>query len=268
MNAMTDNLAEAQVRLESETAARLAAIEQVRHADRLATVGQLASGIAHALGTPLNVISGQAAMIASGEVSSEAEIRETTCVIHDQCGRMTGILRQLLDFARRKTTQRTPTDLVKLARETVAFLEPLAAKRGVRLDFMDREAVLPAQIDTGQIEQVLTNLVMNAVQASPSGAKVQVGIMMRRLAPREGDGSERRCVCVEVRDRGAGIPEDSRTRIFDPFFTTKPVGEGTGLGLSVSYGIVADHGGWIDVASEAGRGSVFTVWLPQEGAVA
>jgi len=268
MNAMTENLAEAQVRLESETAARLAAIEQVRHADRLATVGQLASGIAHALGTPLNVISGQAAMIASGEVSSEAEIRETTCVIHEQCGRMAGILRQLLDFARRKTTQRSPTDLVKLARETVAFLEPLAAKRRVQLDFVDREAVAPAQVDTGQIEQVLTNLVMNAVQASPPGAKVQVGVMMRRLAPREGDGLERRCVCIEVRDRGAGIPEDTRTRIFDPFFTTKPVGEGTGLGLSVSYGIVADHGGWIDVASEAGRGSVFTVWLPQEGVAA
>ncbi|HME69420.1 MAG TPA: HAMP domain-containing sensor histidine kinase [Myxococcota bacterium] len=265
MNAMTDNLAEARVQLESETAARLAAIEQVRHADRLATVGQLASGIAHELGTPLNVISGHAAMIASGEVSSEPEIRETACVIHEQTGRMAGILRQLLDFARRKSTERSPADLVKLARETVAFLEPLAAKRRVLVDFVDRELVVPAEVGTGQIEQVLTNLVMNAIQASPPGAKVQVAVMTRRLAPREGDGSERRCVCVEVRDCGAGIPEDDRARIFDPFFTTKPVGEGTGLGLSVAYGIVADHGGWIDVASEAGSGSVFTVWLPQAG---
>jgi two-component system, NtrC family, sensor kinase len=263
MNAMTDNLAEARVQLESETTARLAAIEQVRHADRLATVGQLASGIAHELGTPLNVISGHAAMIASGEVLSEPEIRETACVIHEQTGRMAGILRQLLDFARRKSTERSPADLVKLARETVAFLEPLAAKRGVLVDFVDRELVVPAQFGTGQIEQVLTNLVMNAIQASPQGATVQVGVMTRRLAPREGDESERRWVCVEVRDRGQGIPEDARARIFDPFFTTKPVGEGTGLGLSVAYGIVADHGGWIDVASEAGRGSIFTVWLPQ-----
>ncbi|HTF36445.1 MAG TPA: HAMP domain-containing sensor histidine kinase [Myxococcota bacterium] len=263
MNAMTDNLAEARVQLESETTARLAAIEQVRHADRLATVGQLASGIAHELGTPLNVISGHAAMIASGEVLSEPEIRETACVIHEQTGRMAGILRQLLDFARRKSTERSAADLVKLARETVAFLEPLAAKRGVLVDFVDRELVVPAQVGTGQIEQVLTNLVMNAIQASPQGATVQVGVMTRRLAPREGDGSERRWVCVEVRDRGQGIPEDARARIFDPFFTTKPIGEGTGLGLSVAYGIVADHGGWIDVASEAGRGSIFTVWLPQ-----
>ncbi len=265
MNAMTDNLAEARVQLESETSARLAAIEQVRHADRLATVGQLASGIAHELGTPLNVISGHAAMIASGEVCSEPEIRETACVIQEQTTRMTGILRQLLDFARRKTTERSPADLVKLAQETVAFLEPLASKRGVLMEFRDREPAVPAEVGTGQIEQVLTNLVMNAIQASPPGARVEVAVLTRRLAPREGDGSERRCVCVEVRDRGNGIPEDARARIFDPFFTTKPVGEGTGLGLSVAYGIVADHGGWIDVVSEAGRGSVFTVWLPQGG---
>ncbi|HYB12940.1 MAG TPA: HAMP domain-containing sensor histidine kinase [Myxococcota bacterium] len=268
MNTMTDNLAEARVQLESETAARLAAIEQVRHADRLATVGQLASGIAHELGTPLNVISGHAAMIASGEVFSELETRETACVIHEQTNRMVGILRQLLDFARRKSTERSPADLVKLARETVAFLEPLAAKRGVVLDFVDRELVVPAEVDTGQIEQVLTNLVVNAIQASPPGAHVQVQAMTRRLAPKEGNGSERRCVCVEVRDRGEGISGGDRARIFDPFFTTKPVGEGTGLGLSVAYGIVADHGGWIDVTSEAGRGSVFTVWLPQGGGLA
>jgi signal transduction histidine kinase len=263
MNAMTDNLAEARVQLESETAARLAAIEQVRHADRLATVGQLASGIAHELGTPLNVVSGHAAMIASGEVASELEVRETACVIHEQTERMTGILRQLLDFARRKTTRRSPADLVKLARETVAFLEPLAAKREVRLSFWDSEREVPAEVDPGQIEQVLTNLVMNALQASPRGSRVEVAVTTRKLAARGGEGVEGRCVCVEVRDQGEGIAEEARARIFDPFFTTKPVGEGTGLGLSVAYGIVADHGGWIDVASEAGRGSVFTVWLPQ-----
>jgi signal transduction histidine kinase len=265
MNAMTDNLAQARVQLESETAARLAAIEQVRHADRLATVGQLASGIAHELGTPLNVVSGRAAMIASGEVSSEPEIRETACVIQEQTSRMVGILRQLLDFARRKATERSPADLVKLARETVAFLEPLAAKRGVTVHFVDREGAMPAEVGTSQIEQVLTNLVMNAIQASPPGAKVEVAVSTRRLAPREGRGLEERCACIEVQDCGAGIPPEVRARIFDPFFTTKPVGEGTGLGLSVAYGIVADHGGWIDVASEAGRGSVFTVWLPQAG---
>ena len=90
-----------------------------------------------------------------------------------------------------------------------------------------------------------------------------MAVSTRKLAPREGERGERRCACVEVRDRGAGISEEVRARIFDPFFTTKPVGEGTGLGLSVAYGIAADHGGWIDVASEAGHGSVFTVWLPQ-----
>ena len=263
MNAMTDKLAEAREHLNSEIVARIAAIEQLRHADRLSTVGRLASGIAHELGTPLNVISGHAAMIASGEVSLESEIRETACVIQEQTSRMAAILRQLLDFARRRSTTRSTTDLVNLARRTVALLEPLAAKRGVTLDVGDGEAAVRSKVDSGQIEQVLTNLVMNAIQASPPRTKVEVSVMTRRLAPREGDGSERRCLCVEVRDCGEGIPEDALARIFDPFFTTKPVGEGTGLGLSVAYGIVADHGGWIDVSSEAGHGSVFTVWLPE-----
>ena len=147
--------------------------------------------------------------------------------------------------------------------ETVAFLEPLAVKRGVALHFVEGALAVPAEVGTSQIEQVLTNLVMNAIQASPRGARVDVAVSRRKLAPREPRGPEERCACIEVRDRGAGIPQEVRARIFDPFFTTKPVGEGTGLGLSVAYGIVADHGGWIDVSSEAGRGSVFTVWLPQ-----
>jgi signal transduction histidine kinase len=260
MNAMTDRLAEARERLKSETAARLAAIEQVRHVDRLSTVGGLASGIAHELGTPLNVVSGRAAMIASGEVTSWSETREMARVIRERSDRMTRILRQLLDFARRKTAERSLTDLVKLARETVALLEPLAAKRGVGLDIESGTESLHAEVGAAEIQQVLTNLVMNAIQASPAGARVEVGLAARTPAARPRDDLGK-WVCVQVRDFGVGISADARPRIFDPFFTTKPVGEGTGLGLSVAYGIVADHRGWIDVSSEPGRGSVFTVWL-------
>jgi signal transduction histidine kinase len=266
MNAMTDKLAEARERLKSETAARLAAVEQVRHAERLSTVGSLASGIAHELGTPLNVVSGRAAMIASGEVASWPEVREMARVIREQSDRMVRILRQLLDFARRRPTERSPTDLVKLARETVALLESLAAKRGVVVEVETSALVLEADVGAGQIQQVLTNLVMNAIQASPAGASVEVRVAARTIASSQGDGLQRPCACVEVRDSGQGIPEDARARIFDPFFTTKPVGEGTGLGLSVAYGIVADHRGWIDVSSEPGSGSVFTVWLPAQDA--
>ena len=168
MNAMTDKLAEARERVESETVARLAAVEQVQHAERLSTVGRLASGIAHELGTPLNVVSGRAAMIASGEAASWPEVREMANVIREQSDRMVRILRQLLDFARRKPTERSPTDLVKLAREIVALLEPLAAKRGVAVAVESGAFVLEAEVAAGQIQQVLTNLVMNAIQASPA----------------------------------------------------------------------------------------------------
>jgi signal transduction histidine kinase len=262
MNAMTGRLDDARRRLESETAARLAAIEQVRHADRLTTVGRLASGIAHELGTPLNVVSGRAEMIASGEISEEKEVRETASVIRQQSDRMVRILRQLLDFARRKAAERASTDLVSLARETLALVEPLADKRGVELRLDAQVAACPADVDAGQLQQVLTNLVMNGIQASSPGGTVEVRVSRRKLAPTDADGAERPCACIEVTDQGAGMPEDVRARIFDPFFTTKPVGEGTGLGLSVAYGIVSDHGGWIDVASEPGKGSTFTVWIP------
>ncbi len=181
-------------------------------------------------------------MIASGEVSSWPEVREMAHVIREP-DRIVRILRQLLDFARRKSPERSPTDLVKLARETAAFLEPLAAKRGVAVAVESGALVLEAEVGVGQIQQVLTNLVMNAIQASPAGGTVEVGLTARTIASNKGEDLERPCACVEVRDSGEGIPEDARARIFDPFFTTKPVGEGTGLGLSVAYGIVADHRG-------------------------
>lgn len=136
--------------------------------------------------------------------------------------------------------------------------------RAANHGFLPRHAALflEAEVGAGQIQQVLTNLVMNAIQASPAGATAEVRLAARTIASIQGDGLERPCACVELRDSGQGIPEDARARIFDPFFTTKPVGEGTGLGLSVAYEIVADHRGWIEVSSEPGRGSVFTVWLP------
>jgi signal transduction histidine kinase len=114
--------------------------------------------------------------------------------------------------------------------------------------------------------QVVLNLVMNAVHASPPGRDVVIALSHDKAVPPAEDGRpEQPCVRIEVRDHGTGITHDALPRIFEPFFTTKDVGEGTGLGLSVVYGIVKDHGGWIDVDSSEGKGSVFTVWLPERG---
>jgi two-component system NtrC family sensor kinase len=259
MNAMCEMLA-------GEIAARERTTDQLRHADRLATVGKLASGIAHELGTPLHVVAGHAKLIARREISG-SEAAEGASVIAEQADRMTRIIRQLLDFARRRGPQRASCDLVELARTSVAMLEPLAQKRGVHLHVVGEPRLVFADVDAGQFQQALTNLVMNGIQAtSRDGALwVELGGAVTAVGPGD-SGRAAPHVTVKVRDQGSGIPPKHVPRIFEPFFTTKAVGEGTGLGLSVVYGIARDHGGWIDVVSELGKGSTFTIWLPCAGA--
>ena len=122
-----------------------------------------------------------------------------------------------------------------------------------------------AEVDVGQIQQALTNLVVNAVQAMPNGGKVDIALGRKCATPPEPEpGGEKMYYSIEVRDEGVGIPEEHVQHLFEPFFTTKEVGEGTGLGLSIAYGIVQEHGGWIDVTSRPGEGSCFTVFLPEE----
>jgi two-component system, NtrC family, sensor kinase len=263
INAMCDRLAEARVKLESETAARIAALEQMRHADRLATVGRLASGIAHEIGTPLAVAGGRASMIASGEVIG-AEAVENARIAGEQVQRISAIIRQLLDFARRRPPQKGPVDLRALAERTRGLLQPLASKRGVQLEVRDADAQLPRALgDAGQLEQALTNLVINAIQASREGGRVILSCSRERLrAPAESGGDERECLSLDVVDAGAGMNEETKAHIFEPFFTTKAVGDGSGLGLAVTYGIVREHGGWLDVESELGKGSHFRMVLP------
>jgi signal transduction histidine kinase len=259
MNAMCDRLREATRRVEQETSARITALEQLRHADRLRTVGLLASGIAHELGTPLNVVSARAEMIAAGECSSQEAIGYGR-VIADAAERMTKIIRQVLAFARRKSPQKAPRDLVVIARDTCELLEPLADKNQVRLALRDPSKAFMVEVDANGIEQALTNIVVNAVHAMPGGGAVEVTLSEEsRPATDEHPG---RFVAIRVEDTGSGIAKEHLPRIFEPFFTTKDVGDGTGLGLSVTHGIIQDHGGLIEVESELGKGSAFTVHLP------
>jgi two-component system, NtrC family, sensor kinase len=238
-------------------------LEQLRHADRLNTVGKLASGVAHELGTPLNVISARAGMIASGETTPE-ESREYAHVVVGAAERMTKIIRQLLQFARRKGPARAQTDVRALAREALDLVAPLAAKRSVELVLAPGQEPATALVEAGQMQQVLTNLVMNAVQATPQGGKVELTLCTETAsAPADVGGDARECLHLRVKDTGQGIAKDVLPHIFEPFFTTKEVGEGTGLGLAVTYGIVHDHGGWIVADSERNMGAVFDVFLPR-----
>jgi signal transduction histidine kinase len=261
MNAMASRLEGARARLEAETAARIAALEQLRHADRLSTIGRLAAGIAHELGTPLNVISERAEMIALGEHAEPDDVPRSARVIQQQALRMTASVRRLLDFARRRRPDRCRTQLGELARATARLLAPLLEQRQVKIHCGQEAAPIWCEVDPAQIQQVLTNLVTNAVDVTPPGGAVRVAVEAPRQAP-AGRAPGSRWLRIVVEDDGPGIPAELVPRIFEPFFTTKPPGQGTGLGLAVADEIVREHGGFIEVERAAGGGSRVSVWLP------
>ncbi|MEO7328889.1 MAG: ATP-binding protein [Minicystis sp.] len=261
INRMCARLAEARVSLTAETEARIRALSQLRHADRLTTVGTLASGIAHELGTPLNVVGGRAKRILRGAPAEE--VGQSAKIIVEQVDRMTAIIRQLLDFARRRGAQKTRADLATLARGVTSLLSPLAVKRSVTIRLEEPLLEARAEVDAGQIQQALTNLMMNGIQAMREGGELTVRLARARVTPpAEIGGPEADYVALTVRDQGAGISVDHLSHVFEPFFTTKEVGEGTGLGLSVTWGIAREHEGWIDVQSDPGQGATFTLYLP------
>jgi len=270
MNLMCDRLAAAHARIASESQARIATLEALRHSDRLATVGKLASGIAHEMGTPLNVILARGKMIAEGEGTSE-ELADYGRIVVEQADRLTRIIRQLLDFARGRTpshaalasTAKASVDLRKLAQSMCLMLAPLAGKQGVSLSVAEGRTEAVTLANQSLMEQALANLVINAVQASARGGAVSIVVGAERAMPPADVGRpEATYLTLAVRDQGTGIAPGDLPRIFEPFFTTKEVGEGTGLGLSVAHGIVREHGGWISVESQPGRGSCFTIFLP------
>ncbi|MGP8152644.1 MAG: sensor histidine kinase [Smithella sp.] len=264
LNIMCEQLNNAQEKVRRETTARIEAMEQLRHADRLKTIGGLASGIAHELGTPLNVVSGRAGLITRGDLTN-VELRESAEIIKTQSERMTAIIRQLLNFARRDLPKKAIFDLKQIVLQTINLMLPVAQKQKVSLYFADDDILAMAKVDAMQIQQVLTNLIVNALHAMIKEGKVQVGIRKENARHTEdGNDSEKDYFCVYVQDEGIGIQEKDIKNIFDPFFTTKDTGHGTGLGLSIAYGIIQEHGGWIEVKSTPGEGSCFSVYLPSE----
>jgi signal transduction histidine kinase len=203
-------------------------------------------------------------MIAAGRLSAE-EVQKSAVTIKSEADRIAQIIRQLLDFARRNTPQRKTVDLTEVVGQTVALLAPAVEKRHATLEVVSEPASVIVNIDSGQIQQTLTNLIVNASEAMPKGGVVGIAISRTHVTPPPGSG----CVPgvyarVAVTDHGEGIAPEILDQVFEPFFTTKQVGEGTGLGLSIAYGIVKEHGGWIDVRSELGQGSCFSVYLPIE----
>jgi len=263
LNGMSGQLAEARARLAAETEARIATLEQLRHTDRLTTVGRLAAGIAHELGTPLNVVAGRASKI----VSLGGPAAEYASIIAEQAARMTAIIRQLLDFSRRQGPRLGMANLRALAARTLDMLGALAQKQGVTLELRGGEDLPMARVDQSQMQQALANVVLNGIQAMRSGGTLRVDIGRAHGCPPDvPNATPEDYLCVTVADEGPGITPDVLPHVFEPFFTTKDVGEGTGLGLPVAHGILQEHGGWIAVESEVGRGTRFSLYVrPAEG---
>jgi two-component system, NtrC family, sensor kinase len=243
--------------------ARLKTLEHLRHTERLATIGRLSAGMAHELGTPLNVISGRAKLITSHQMSDD-DIEKSARIIGEQADRMTALMRQLLDFARRGTPQKQAVDLPQVVKYVLNLLQPTAEQQRINLNCTVATAGIQAQVDSNQLQQVLLNLAMNGIQAMPEGGTLDISVEQTEPLAHPEQTSEARkpYALITVQDTGEGIDAEHLPHLFDPFFTTKDVGQGSGLGLSIAYGIIQEHDGWIAVNSETGRGSQFRIFLP------
>ena len=223
--------------------------DQLRRTERVAELGTLASGMAHEIGTPMNVILGRAEYLM--DRVTEEPIKRGLRTIITQVERITKVMNQLLSFARRKAPQRIPLDLRTVIEDGMEMFQERLASNQIRIKMEMAEPCPMVLADADQMSQVLLNLVMNALHAMPEGGTLRVGLEL-----------ERPMVKLTIVDTGHGIPPEAIGNIYDPFFTTKEFGKGTGLGLTVVKGIIEEHQGTIVVESEEGKGTRFTVLLP------
>ncbi|TRZ67756.1 MAG: HAMP domain-containing protein [Rhodocyclaceae bacterium] len=244
---------------------RIAEAETAR-SEKLASVGLLASGIAHELNNPLTGVLTFSHLLREKMPEGSQEAEDLDLVIRET-KRCAAIIRRLLDFAREKKPEMKYADLNKLVENTLRMIEQPASLNNITLK-VDLDGNLPPiWIDGNLIEQVILNILVNAQHSIENGGSIVVKTRsaMRPASPKR-DHEFVPMAEIEITDSGCGISEKNLQRIFDPFFTTKAVGKGTGLGLSVSHGIVKAHGGTIEVASQVGKGSTFHVFLPLKAA--
>lgn len=251
-NRMLDEIDHAENELALGRQQQHALEEKLRHAEKLAAIGELAAGVAHELGTPLSLIDAKSQRALRREDMPDSD-RKTWSDIRRETRRMESIIRQLLDFSRRHQVSRRPVfagDVVEMA---VASLDNFARQSQTEVVCEGPENCR-LKADPVRLEQALSNLLRNAIQAAPGG---KVRVNWREEGPEV-------VFCVE--DNGAGVDPAIRDKIFEPFFTTKNVGEGTGLGLSVVHGIVAEHDGRVEIEDLPGKGTRFRLTIPKSSA--
>ncbi len=240
-------------RVEERTRQLREAQDQLIQSEKLGSLGKMAAGVAHEINNPLTTILLNTHLLLETRNEGDGE-REPLTLIADEASRAAQIVSGLLDFARQTPAQEVRADINGLIERAIQLQERQAAIRNVRIEKDLDQALPPVNLDRNKIQQVFANLIMNAREAMPEGGTLAVTSRMSR------DGT---AIEVVFADTGVGIPEENIPKIFDPFFTTKSFG--TGLGLAISYGIVQHRGGTIEVQSELGRGSAFTVRIPLAG---
>lgn len=227
--------------------------QQVIRQERLAAIGVLVSGIAHELNNPLQTISGFSELL-QHEPGTTDRARGDLALIHQESARASAIIRNLSRFGRQQESTPAPVNLSDVVGSVIELRQRKLSEQGIRLE-RDERAVRPAHAVFTELQQVVLNFVINAEQ---SVRERDAG--SRRICLRTYDEGDR--VHLEVEDSGPGVSPENETKLFQPFFTTKPVGEGTGLGLSVSYGIIHSLGGEIGYRHGAPDGAVFFFWVP------
>ncbi|HXE98453.1 MAG TPA: HAMP domain-containing sensor histidine kinase [Dongiaceae bacterium] len=224
--------------------------EETIRTEKMASIGLLAAGMAHEIGTPIASIMGYAELSATEQPENSA-IQDYARRITEDCSRIDRIVRGLLDYSRPRTYGSENADVRATALATLDLMKNQGVFKQLNLCTEIEDGSLSARCDQHQLQQVVVNLLLNSRDATPTGGTITVRVR------REGDH-----IRLDVIDSGTGIPDESMKHIFDPFFTTKPPGKGTGLGLAISARIVDGFGGRITAASKVGEGSCFSVWLP------
>jgi signal transduction histidine kinase len=223
-------------------------------AAKLAAVGEMAAGLAHELNNPLTSVTGFAELVMD-DLPEDSPSRADLDLVIREARRARDVVRRLLDFARQSESAHASASLNRVVEDVITLSRHLIRTNGVELNLNLQDDLPWVLMDENQMKQVLLNLVHNALQAMPEGGQMVITTKTMQKVGRDG-------LMVSVQDNGVGISAENQARIFEPFFTTRADKGGTGLGLSVTYGIVTEHGGEIQVSSEPGKGSLFKVWLP------
>ena len=227
--------------------------------EKQASIGKLAGGVAHEINNPLTgIVTFTQLLLKRSDLA--AEVRADLETIAEQTDRVCKIVKGLLEFSRQAELNRELTDVNSLCRSAIALTDKQALIKGIRLSFDEGKQIPPITLDRNQMQSVLLNMILNALDATEKGGQITLSTSIG-MSPSDPSQMGVEIIC---NDSGCGIAPEHLDKIFDPFFTTKEVGRGTGLGLSVSYGIVERHGGTIYLQSKVGRGSTFIIWLPIE----